>query len=353
MALATRRGRGEGEERQVVAPLQHSDGAGDGLGALAIILRDPILRCQRRVGGVLGRLYVGLVEGVDPKLGTRRGDGDFEGHVERTHVEGLAQVEHEDGNTRCTDQCHVVVVLAREPQVQDDAVKPVLIRVAQRLAGDRDDALAILAQTLGHQLLGPQPERSDTWVGNDGELVAPRPGQCGECHAQPWAIRPLARGSSAVEHVGDGHPGQSHRDEAEQGEGREPATHVGHVLGHHAPALVGGANGQRSARVGDGHKAVAPRLTQGVLDEQTHMRGECQRLCRGTALARDDGQTRGGVNALSNTGDGHRVGGIEHAQLNAVTMAECAAGDLGRQARPAHAQNERVADALLMAGGHQ
>ncbi len=329
MALAARGGRGECQERQIITALQHVDGPGDGLGRLPLVGGDAARSGQCGIGGILRGLHVGLVERVDPHLGTSGCDGEFQGHVERTHVQWLSQVEHEHRDARCADGGNVGVELARQAQVQDDAVEAVLTGITQGLVGNGDDALALFAQTLGHQLFCPQTERADAGVGHDRQLVAPGTCQGGQRDPEPGTVGAVACGLGTIEHRRDGHARERHGNETEQREGREAPTDVGQVLGDHAPALVRGADGQGGSRISDGHKAVAEGVAHGVLHPLTHVRGEGQRFRRGAAFRRHDGKAALRVHTVGDCRDGDRVGGVEDAQLNATRVPECAAGHLG------------------------
>src|SRR5690348_16624802 len=79
---------------------------------------------------------------------------------------------------------HGCVVGTVAAQVDEDAVGAVGVRVAELLAGDRNEPLALLARRLGQQLLGPEAEAREPAVGNDGHLVAAGPAEPAERRAQ-------------------------------------------------------------------------------------------------------------------------------------------------------------------------
>ncbi len=72
-------------------------------------------------------------------------------------------------------------------QVDEHAVIAVHARVAERLVGDRQDALAVLAGRLGDQLLDPEPEAVDRLGDDEGQLVAAAQRELADRGAEPEA----------------------------------------------------------------------------------------------------------------------------------------------------------------------
>src|SRR5829696_5077303 len=102
---------------------------------------------EQRVGAVLGRLHVGLVEGVDPEDRARDGDGELPAE------ELLTQL-----------------VRVRKPRL----VYLDVVALAARKHGD--EPLALLPRRLGEQLLDPQREPSRTGrAPSNARRSTPRP----------------------------------------------------------------------------------------------------------------------------------------------------------------------------------
>ena len=135
-------------------------------------------------GQLLRLLDVRLVERVDPEHGSgdrgrhfpadelaaevhRIGEGDpdhgvAEGRQLGEELVGIADLVGRGGPAR-----------AAQREADEDAVVAVPVGRAERLEVDRHDPDAVLAGTLGDQLLEPGTERRDLRVGDEGELVAP------------------------------------------------------------------------------------------------------------------------------------------------------------------------------------
>ncbi len=75
------------------------------------------------------------------------------------------------------------VALAFGPDIDEEAVIAVKRNVAERLAVDRNEALAFLAGGFRNQLFGPGAEVGDLLRGDDRHLVAAL--EAGEAHREP------------------------------------------------------------------------------------------------------------------------------------------------------------------------
>jgi hypothetical protein len=150
--------------------------------------------------------------------------------------------------------------LARHAQVDEDAVAAVVLRVKQRLVGDRQDAAAVLAGALGDELLDPQAEARDGSPTTKVSLSRPwrasspiarpshRPGLlCGRVEVRAG----LLGERRALEHRVHRRADQRRRHEAEQRQRRVAPADVRIVLEARAEAVLGGQLKQRAARVGD------------------------------------------------------------------------------------------------------
>ena len=153
-------------------------------------------------------------------------------------------------------------------QVQEGAVVAVDAGVADRLVGDRQDALALLARRLRDELLDPQPEGLQRRVDDVGQLVAACLGQLAPREPEPQPARHVARlealavllgdagGVQHARHVG-AHERRGHEPEERQ---RAVAPADVGVVEEGAPeAVLGRQLLQAGARVGDGDERLPIR----------------------------------------------------------------------------------------------
>jgi hypothetical protein len=75
--------------------------------------------------------------------------------------------------------------VAVEDQGDEHAVPAVDRRAAERLVHDGHDALAVLAEGFGQELLDPWAEGADRLGRHQGDLVPARPREPGQRRAQP------------------------------------------------------------------------------------------------------------------------------------------------------------------------
>jgi len=79
----------------------------------------------------------------------------------------------------------VLIGLLGMTQVDEHAIVAVGLRRAEWLVGDRQDPPAVLAGRFGHELLDPQPEALNRRRDDEGQLVAPAPGELADGRAEP------------------------------------------------------------------------------------------------------------------------------------------------------------------------
>ena len=102
-----------------------------------------------------------------------------------------------------------VILFVRRADIDEEAVVAVKVGIAQRLAIDRDQALALLAGRLGDQLLGPCAKIRDFRGRQDRDLVAAF--ATGETHGKAeLSAGIIVRGyfGAAGSHHGEGVPEQ-------------------------------------------------------------------------------------------------------------------------------------------------
>ena len=235
-------------------------------------------------------------------------------------------------------------------QVQEDAVAAVGLRRAERLVGHRQHALAVLARRLGDQLLDPQPVGLDRRVDDEGQLVAARERQLADRAAEPEAgvggrvgitqrRTELRRAAQQRAQVGAQQRG---RHEAEVRQRAVAPADVG-VVEEDAPEAALLAQGREPrARIGDGDELRA--VAAGLLPEVVEGR---QRLDRPAGLRGDDEERLGDVDLGLDVAHGVGVGRVQHVQDQPVGVrAERAPEDLRRQRRAAHAEHDRLGQAV-------
>jgi hypothetical protein len=174
-------------------------------------------------------------------------------------------------------------------QVHERAVLPVGVRRAQRLVGDGQDARALLARGLGHELLDPQPERAERGIDGEGQLVAPVDGELTERQTQPQPAVGLRGVEGDAGLLGHARALQqrtdvgAHERGGHQPEGRQRAVAPAdlRVTVEDAPELVLARELlDARARIGDGHEAppVGSQRPEAVeqrdrLDRPARLRG--------------------------------------------------------------------------------
>jgi hypothetical protein len=125
---------------------------------------------QRLPGRHLGRLHVGLVEGLHAEGDAGERGGHLPDHHGAAQPVGVGGGVHRHRGVARRGQgraARLVVADEEEPVVAVD------LGAAEGLAHDRHHAGAVLAQGLGHQLLEPEAEARHLGGQGDGELVPP------------------------------------------------------------------------------------------------------------------------------------------------------------------------------------
>jgi hypothetical protein len=245
--------------------------------------------------------------------------------------------------------------LSAVDDVDEHAVAAVGAGTRERLARHRQDARALLAGRFGHQLLGPEPERRQGRIGDERELVAAAERELSEHEAEPQAragfralgfLAVLHRHLRAVEHRVEVDAEQRGGHEAEVRQGAVAAADLG-VVAERAPEVVFlGDVEQAGARIGDGDPVSPVALARVEVLEQR------QGLDRPAGLGREDEERPSRIDGALHGGDLQRLGGVEHVQVDAAgTSPNDLAEDLGSERGPAHAQQDRVREALVLDSG--
>ncbi len=207
-----------------------------------------------------------------------------------------------------------------------------------RLAGRRNEPLAVLPGRLGEELLDPQAESVRI---READLVAPLApaGAEGEAELEPGVplvepagLRHLER---AREQPLEVDPEQRGGDEPERGQRRVAAADRRLAREDRPEPAPAGELLQGRAGIGDRDPLLAVRR---ALPEEVHVRAGLEGRPR---LRRGDEQRPPEVEAIEERADCARVRGVEHVQPLA---AEGAAEHLGRKRRPAHPEQHHLVE---------
>ena len=154
----------------------------------------------------------------------------------------------------------------------------------------------------------------------------------------------LLRHLAPVQQAADVRAHQDRRDDPEVGHHRVAAADLRVVAEHPPEAVLLGQLLERAARVGDRHelRPVPARL----LEEVAEVR---QRLDRPARLRRDEEERLRDVDGALELGHRAGIGRVEHVQPQPVLQrAERAPDHLGPEARPAHAEQRAVGEAVAL-----
>ena len=145
---------------------------------------------------VLAGLDIGLIERIDAedRAGDRGGDLPAEEFLADVIAigDGDAHDRMPARSSAATASSCFGIRFARQPQIDEQAIRAVDVGRAQRLGVDRDEALALLAGRFGEELLEPGAEIGDAGRGDDRDLVAAR-----LCRARPGSSPSTTPGFSA------------------------------------------------------------------------------------------------------------------------------------------------------------
>ena len=230
-------------------------------------------------------------------------------------------------------------------------------RIAQRLAVDRDQALAFLAGGFRDQLLGPGAEIGDLLRRQDGHLVAAV--EAGEPHRQPELharifmrrhVRPA--GTHHRKRVFDERAdvdaggGGGHQPERRQ-HGVAPAD-GGIAVEDARKTLFGRDLLQRRAGIGHRDETMPGLLGADRLgDAGEEIILHHVRLGGAAGFAGDDEDGVGEVDLRLQAAHLRRIGGIEHMQFREAGLLRKGLGQYFRpEARSAHAEHDGIAEIL-------
>ena len=273
--------------------------------------------------------HVGLVERTHLHEIAAHGDGVL------PHDEVLGQLFHgidavvQPRDSRVdVSEAHLEVA-ALVPQVglglvHDDGPIARVFREQQRVDLDvRQNALTVLAQRLGHQLLDPQAQHAPALGGEERELVAALQVIVVEERRQVdgRVVDGVFR-TGLLGLAGVGHEGlhidtrERRRHQPEYRESRETASHRGLTGEHGAPALLAGLAIEVATRVGDGDQVLHHVLAELLLEGGAHGLQQHARLDGTAALRGDDDQRAMRIADGEHLAHAHGRVGIQRAELH-------------------------------------
>ena len=278
----------------------------------------------------LGRRHVGLVERAHLHEVAAHGDGVL------PHDEMLGQLVHGlDLERRARDggvdvgQAHLEVV-ALVPQVvlrlvHDDAAVARVLLEQQRVDLDvGQDALAVLADALGDQLLDPQAEHAAALLREEAELVATlhvvvvQEGSQADGRVVDGVLAAGALRLDGVLHEllqVDAH--ERGGQQAEHGHGAEAAAHGGLAGEHRGPALLASLLLELGAGIGDGHQMLHHFLVRDLVSQSVANGAQRQARLDGAARFGGHDEQRGArVNLRQDAAHANRGVGIERAEAH-------------------------------------
>ncbi len=268
-------------------------------------------------------MHVGLVEGVDAEQ--RPGDRDRELPAEEllAQIIAVCQPQMHNGLAGVFQRLHALVLLCAgpfvRPHIDEEAIPPIDVRIAQRLTFHRDDAATLFARALRNQLLDPVAKGRNRGRGHNGHLVVPLQCQAAHDRAEPHtrilARRhvPLARllhAHRTIEQPRDIDADDRRRHESEEREGGIAAANVSGIPEDVAEGELLRHLIQFRARIGDGDElrsrlGGAERLRLGV--EILELR---ERFERAPRFGGHQEERVGQVDLLLDALDGGGISGI-------------------------------------------
>jgi len=303
----------------------------------------------------LGRLHVGLVEGIEGEhvAGHRRGE-----LPEKELRPDVVDVVEEDADHRVPRLAQPAEIghgrlFAVEDRTDEHAIGAVHVHAARGLGDDGHDAPAFLAGTLGDELFRPVPEPGDPLRKEEGQLVPPGQAQDPQGRAKLGAVvgaqerdiglpAGVGHGDGALEEPrcvdAEERPGH----EAEDRERRETSPD-GRFSREHLPERASQSRFvQGVAGIGDGDEVLpgllAPEDGRGATVEVLEER---ERLHGGARFGGHDEEGPGRVDVPGQGCDGGRVGAVEDSQAQeSLPCPEGGAQDLGRKGRAPHAKEQ-------------
>ena len=276
----------------------------------------------------LRRRHVGLVEGADLHEVAAHRDGVFPHHeVLGQLFDGVDLVVGARDGRVDVGQAHLEVaalvpqVVARE--VHDGAA---IARVFLEQQGVHLDvgqnALAVLAQALGHQLLDPQTQNAAALLREERELVASLQVVVVQKRCQAdgrvvdGVLAALALGVDGVRHElfqVDAH--ERRRQQAEHGQRGEAPAHGGLAGEHRGPPFFARLALKHGAGVGDGHEVLHQLLFADAVGHGVAHGTQGQARLDGAAALRRDHEQRGlGLRFGQNGAHAHGRVGVQRLE---------------------------------------
>ena len=333
---------------------------------------DRLLRRQRAgllersgqfAGLDLGRFHVGLVERIDAEHRAGHGGRHLEAEEFLADMVDRFHDDADDGMPGRLERLEPVVmrgvVFAFGADIDEEAVVAVKRGIAERLAIDRDQALAFLAGGFGDQLFGPGAEIGDLFRRRNRHLVAAF--EAGEPHRQPELhARVFMRrhvGAAGAHHrkrmrdqAANVDAGGSRRHQSERRQHGVAAADRGIAVEDAGKALLGRNLLQRRAGIGDGDEAMAGLvLADGLGDAIEEIILHHVRLGGAAGFAGDDEQRVGEIDRILHRAHLRGIGGIEHMQFREAGFLRKGFRQHFRpEARAAHAEHDGIAEILSL-----
>ncbi len=245
----------------------------------------------------------------------------------------------------------------RQPQIDEEPVVAVHLGRPQLLPVHGDQGDPLLPRRLGHQLLQPRAQVEDGRRCDERDFVSTATAECAEHRSQHRTGVGLDRHAGgagldhlvgAVEQARNVETHQRRRHEPEVGERGVAAADARHAEEHSSEPLLLRRLLQRRAGIGDRDETRTGRVrAYPLLDTLVEIVLEDVGLERRARLARHDEQRLPQVHLALERLHLRRVGRVEHVQLReAVDHPEGHLQDLRTEARAAHAEQQRVPEAL-------
>ena len=247
------------------------------------------------------------------------------------------------------------VCRARQAKLDEHAIAPVYVRTPQYFAVDRENALPLLAERFGDELLEPRAKCGEAGGSDQSGLVAAMKGELSkhDSELECRVVRPIGSAATghrlgAIEersHIG---PDQRSRNEPEIRQGRVTASDAGHTVKDRAEMFLFGDHVQLRSRIGRQHESLsgflAPQLLSGAIEkvllQDVHLEGAAR-------FRRHEKQRAPEIDGPLDGENSAGIGGIEDVEIGIATLgADERLNDLRRQARATHAEQHDVLHAF-------
>jgi hypothetical protein len=313
---------------------------------------------QEPAGSLLGRLHIGLVEGVHPQPPAGAGRGRFPKVQEGSQVPPGIRIERNPGGPAALGHTEPVRGRPGFPGVQEgeDSVFTGHGMPVREPAGDGQDSFPFLAGALRQELLQPVRERGQFRGMEQDQLVPSHRRRLAQENPQlqppggarlrfpPLPLRGLGgvlpQPAGRASRQGGGH-------EAEQGQGGKAAADVRVIQEDSPEAEDLGERGQAAARVGDRDEmAAGPLRSEPVCGAAIEMFQQGQGLDGPSRLGGGDEKGLLRRETIREGSDRHRVRRVEDLQGQTPLRAQEPGEHVRGEAGPSHAQEENPPEAF-------